>query len=82
MNISNEVALSVNYLNYRPNEIVFVKGGGGNKPTSGWAFDSHQSLLKVSIVIGDQATLDIKTLANMWMTFVLKFVFKKSETKD
>lgn len=55
---------------------------GGNKPTSGWAFDSHQSLLKVSIVIGDQATLDIKTLANMWMTFVLKFVFKKSETKD
>ena len=80
MNISTEVALSVNYLNYRPNEIVFVKGG--NKPTSGWAFDSHQSLLKVSIVIGDQATSNIKTLANMWMTFVLKFVFKKSETKD
>ena len=29
MNVSTEVALSVNYLNYRPNEIVFVKGGGG-----------------------------------------------------
>ena len=29
MNISTEVALSVNYLNYRPNEIVFVKGGRG-----------------------------------------------------
>ena len=29
MNISTEVTLSVNYLNYRPNEIVFVKEGGG-----------------------------------------------------
>ena len=29
MNISTKVALSVNYLNYRPNEIVFVRGGWG-----------------------------------------------------
>ena len=29
MNISTEVALSVNYLNYRPNEMVFDKGGMG-----------------------------------------------------
>lgn len=42
MNIFIEVVFFVNYLNYRLNEMVFVKGGmGGNKFISGWVFDFY-----------------------------------------